>query len=358
MSDQIVFLAQYPDETNIMDGMMQRIKNVDNYFLGLSRTYLQVSLVNNRRYTATTNGELTIVRLNLFLHIRTVLRLLKRSKYLYFHSLWNFLPLTFFSLKNKRIVLDLHGVVPEELDFYNRKSLSKLFGWSEKIVMRKVNALIYVNRAMQHFYGTKYPYLLQRENYVCPLIAGEDEEKSVSFDEAAFRKEIGIREEDVVFIYSGNIQKWQNFDLVLDLVKNLDNLAYKFLFLSRDIAGIQKLMQEKGMELHADRYKFFTVKPENLYKYYSIAHYGFVLRDDHILNRVATPTKLLEYINYGIIPIVKLDEIGDFKSKGYEYIPMTGLNNNMMKAKSELNQQIFLDLKNETNLNIKNIALR
>ena len=52
----------------------------------------------------------------------------------------------------------------------------------------------------------------------------------------------------------------------------------------------------------------------------STCHLGFVLRDDVLVNRVACPTKLLEYIQYGVLPIVLSDAIGDFKELGYKYI--------------------------------------
>lgn len=48
--------------------------------------------------------------------------------------------------------------------------------------------------------------------------------------------------------------------------------------------------------------------------------YGFTLRDDIIVNEVACPTKLIDYVKYGIIPILKSDKIGDFVENGLEYV--------------------------------------
>lgn len=58
---------------------------------------------------------------------------------------------------------------------------------------------------------------------------------------------------------------------------------------------------------------------------YQTAHYGFVLRDDITVNNVACPTKLVEYLQYGILPILLTPNIGDFAARGMEYLPLEDL---------------------------------
>lgn len=48
-----------------------------------------------------------------------------------------------------------------------------------------------------------------------------------------------------------------------------------------------------------------------------------------IVNKVACPTKLIEYLEHGIIPIVLQPEIGDFNKMGYRYI----LNDDFLEGK-------------------------
>ena len=50
-----------------------------------------------------------------------------------------------------------------------------------------------------------------------------------------------------------------------------------------------------------------------------------MLRDSSPVNYVACPTKIIEYLKYGIIPILKSTEIGDFVDLGMEYITYTDL---------------------------------
>ena len=51
---------------------------------------------------------------------------------------------------------------------------------------------------------------------------------------------------------------------------------------------------------------------------FSFAHY--LIQFDIVVNRVACPTKLVEYMFYGITPIVLSKEIDDYNELGYEYL--------------------------------------
>lgn len=78
----------------------------------------------------------------------------------------------------------------------------------------------------------------------------------------------------------------------------------------------------------------------------SIAIVGFVLRDEHILNSVANPTKLVEYMWCGIIPIVKYEDLGDYSDLGYEYIKYDNITSNMRQKKSFKNSEIIKNISN------------
>lgn len=82
---------------------------------------------------------------------------------------------------------------------------------------------------------------------------------------------------------------------------------------------------EEFMKLWSDRerpdtWRVDTLSADELKKEYEKAQYGFTLRDDIIVNEVACPTKLIDYVKYGIIPILKSDKIGDFVENGLEYV--------------------------------------
>ncbi|DAB11228.1 TPA: hypothetical protein CPT98_01885 [Candidatus Gastranaerophilales bacterium HUM_19] len=76
------------------------------------------------------------------------------------------------------------------------------------------------------------------------------------------------------------------------------------------------------------------------------------MRDDIIVNRVACPTKIIDYLEYGIIPIISCPEIGDFNKMGYSYIHYEKLiegkifDNNELEKMRKNNTKIIERLRN------------
>lgn len=96
-----------------------------------------------------------------------------------------------------------------------------------------------------------------------------------------------------------------------------------------------------------------SVSPLELESYYKESHYGFILRDDILVNRVACPTKLIEYLGYGINPIILSEKIGDFEDFGYEHIRLDQFNTALKAKKSTKNIDIFNQIKTQNNYNIR-----
>ena len=117
-------------------------------------------------------------------------------------------------------------------------------------------------------------------------------------------------------VYSGGTQAWQNTTAMLQLAKASKEYA-KLTFLSHDWESLKK--QGQKMHLPEDTGYEFCEKSK-LYIKYSEFDFGLVLRDDTPVNRVACPTKLYEYMSCGVIPIVRTENMGDFKEFGYSYI--------------------------------------
>ena len=58
---------------------------------------------------------------------------------------------------------------------------------------------------------------------------------------------------------------------------------------------------------------------------YRQCHFGLLLREDTIINHIACPTKLVEYIAMGIVPILESPQIGDFESLGMRFVRLQDL---------------------------------
>ena len=111
------------------------------------------------------------------------------------------------------------------------------------------------------------------------------------------------------FVYLGSITSWQKFDETIKLYKTIENQLenVKLTIITR---------QKKEAERIITNYKINNVNIKSLthkevlqdLKNYD---FGFLLRDDIIVNNVASPIKFLEYISNGVIPIMT-NGIGDY----------------------------------------------
>lgn len=332
----ILFLSKYPETAqDFQDGFYQRVINIDTLFETRKRTYLEVKLFGNWIKKHKIYDEKRVqIECNMFLHLFAILKVFSSADLVYIQSIYNLLY-TFPFLKSfkKKYVLDLHGVVPEELQLLGNSIKSKIFQMVEKFVYKDLDTVIGVSNRLTEHYKGKYPNA--KTKYLVYSILPNNLQQ-ITHVELADEGNSKI----VNFVYSGNLQQWQNIDLMLEQIKKINDVPnYFFQILTGDPEGMMKKIVENN--LNTKNIDVRAVKPHELFEYYKKAHYGFVLRDDIIINNVACPTKLVEYMNYGIIPIVLSDQIGDFYDMNYERLSITGLTESLPTRKSEINIQII-----------------
>lgn len=327
---EIIFLAPYPDDENIKDGMVQRIKHVDDLFNSYNRFYLDLSFRRNfKTYINKPSHNVTHYKLNVFMHFIKIWKLIMNSEKIYIHSIYRFFTVIFpIFFYKKNICLDVHGVVPEENMMTKGYFFFKLYSIVEYFAFKIITHVVFVTKAMETHYSQKYD--LQKI-------------KSVIFNiypNIGHNLEINpeIYNSKTVVIYSGNAQKWQNVEDMLELIQRNYNDNFEYYILTGQPDFFKQLL--KKYKLNKDNIIVKTVSPEELSFYYSKAHYGIILRDDILVNKVANPTKMIEYLMFGIIPIVRLKEIGDFYSMGYDFVEESSFNKYLKPLKSLKNIQI------------------
>ncbi|WP_306353547.1 hypothetical protein [Flavobacterium sp. '19STA2R22 D10 B1'] len=223
------------------------------------------------------------------------------------------------------MTLDIHGVVPEEERYFkNNLLLSKYYSYVEYQVFRRINNAVCVTNSMKNHFVEKYPFY--KGNYIIYSIM-PDNLKEIDETQASLIK---VRNEKrIEVIYSGGVQGWQNIDLMLQTIKKNQYSNIHYTILTGD-----KVTFENKIEEYNICSEFITVEsrhPSELWKDYIAADYAFILRDENIVNNVANPTKLIEYLFYGLIPIVLSPNIGDYKELGYNYLLLNDFNENISK---------------------------
>lgn len=338
MKSKILFLAPYPNLQSTKEGMISRVKAIDTFFQDEPRTYLLVAPLFHRKKNLQRDGLAEVYKLNLIFHFWTILRLIKSHKHIYSHSIlmlsfvWMFI-----NKKTNSLTLDIHGVVPEEEKHFNKRPLwAKYYAWIEPKIFRRLTNAICVTNSMVGHYQKKYPFFTGK--YIIYSIIPVDLRPPDDYLISEIKKE---NSDTINILYSGGVQGWQNIDLMLKTIMENRSLHIQYTILTGDIAGFKHKMEQNNIDPATITLE--SRNPQDLWKDYLKADYAFILRDDNIVNNVANPTKLVEYLYYGLTPIILSPRIGDFEASGYEYLKLSDFNAATLvkpSAISEKNVQI------------------
>ena len=200
----------------------------------------------------------------------------------------------------RKIVTWFQGTLPEESYMRNRKWLRRVvLSVIERFALKHSVVSITVSNAMIKHYENKYGIRLKNV-YTMPCY-------NVEFHESDFSEK---KADSQVFVYAGGLSSWQCIEQMLKLYKNIEDKTEgktKLLFLTPQIDEAGALIKQYGIA----NCEVKCVHYSELAREMRQAKFGFALREDTVVNRVATPTKLANYVASGIIPIYS-DCIGDF----------------------------------------------
>lgn len=221
-------------------------------------------------------------------------------------------------ITNKKLytpyVIDYHGVVPEEYVYYGICKYNDEFYRYLKRIEREslINAekIICVSKQFVNYIKSNFPVSSNRIYHV-PCCINECVYEFDLIKQKEMRKNLNL-EEKIVFIYAGSIVKYQCVEemiWIFSIIHKLKNNAY-FIFLSAydNFASIEGLFSKYNVPTTS--YCIKSVPHQDIDKYYVIADYALIFRENHLLNKVASPTKIAEYLKYGLV-MFATDNIGD-----------------------------------------------
>lgn len=312
-----VFAPMYNKE-NEKDGYVQRIKAIDTTVLtDLCRIYLYDEGTDCSEirfdFIDPLHGYLVFNSHNRD-HLSEILKLVKTCGKTYTHSILRFIEdrtskdlWQIFDYENVMHFWDMHGTVPEEYQLSGSELGSRLANNIEEVMANKVDVVIVVTDAMGRYLKRKYPSM-KAKVIVVPIFnrellqAKECQKKNIS--------------EGISIVYAGGTQPWQNIELMQNVISETHQLySYKMF-----VPNPTEFWSLWSQRINVDNVLVESKTPEELYKEYECCDFGFVLRDVSPVNYVACPTKIIEYLKFGIIPILKATEIGDFVDMGMQYV--------------------------------------
>lgn len=212
------------------------------------------------------------------------------------------------------------GVVAEEA-YLTTNSIfrKKLWNFFEAFTLRYSELNIFVSDKMRLYFQKNYK-IKSKKYFVMPCF-----NKGLNLDLVDKGKYLNPS-----FVYAGSLAKWQCIEQTLEL--------YSILEQKLSNATITLLTKEKEYALELiHKYKIknfniFYVSLNNLDSELAKYKYGFLLREDHIVNHVATPTKMNSYLSVGVIPIFS-DVIFDYNKNFNDFDNIIKLNSKLCAKK-------------------------
>jgi hypothetical protein len=340
----ILVFAPYPTDSNTKDGMMQRVLAVDTLIRDggdySTLSYINVKFKRYKTEIKQINNNTFEYYCSFWSSLLLVKNLINQADTIYSHSIYGFSLASFFFMKlmkEKNAILDVHGIVPEELSLGGRGWLRvKMYSLLEKHVFKYVKKIIVVSNKMGEYIKEKYPQL-NFDILTYPILP------------SAISSDIKIdtdKSRVVNILYSGNLQVYQNIPSMLDFITRFRDIPnIKFYLLTGEPQRLKDMLREREIDETHYTIDLRSVTSKELDFYYQKAHYGIILRDDIAVNNVASPTKLTEYLAYGMIPIVLSEKIGDFDTMGYQYLQYKEVNPKDLEGiKSKKNNEVYLEL--------------
>ena len=200
------------------------------------------------------------------------------------------------------------GVTPEE-DYLRRKSFLRfqILRLCEYLTLCISKFNLFVSDRMLEHYEKTYKLRLRKKSFVMPCFNVDALDTSNLCEE---------RYNQNVFCYVGSLAAWQCFPKTVELYKRIE-AAVPDTFLkvyTSDQETAKNYLKQAGIK----NYSVGFVTQDKLPMALSNCKFGFIIRDNILVNNVATPTKMSTYLSCGVIPIYS-DCISAFKEHFSHY---------------------------------------
>lgn len=215
---------------------------------------------------------------------------IRKADYVVCSSIWQVLFTWFYLLGSRtRIVFWIQGVVAEE-SFLKKKSKSRylILKLVEKISLIFSDAYIYVSPYMMEFYSDSR-FVKNKPILIVPCISDLNYDNSPKIPNS--------------FCYLGGMAEWQNFPTIIKMMNEInENYPQStFKIATKELDICKKIIDDFGSEKIKAKIKLYSLSSKKeIENFLSTCEYGFLIRDDIIVNQVSSPIKMAEYLSCGV----------------------------------------------------------
>ncbi len=203
-----------------------------------------------------------------------------------------------------KVIVDFHGASAEEREYDMGGSPlldPRYIPWlnrMEKYLLTQAGGIFVVSEKMITHLARKWGLEDTRKFFLAPIAI--DQEFFNVLLKSHQKKQLGL-EDKIVFVYSGGAQLYQCIKQMgawfVAIAKSVENAH--LLIVSPERAKIANELGF-GSDFLQDRVTFVSVSKEKVPPMVACADFAFALRENHVINDVACPTKIGEYISQNI----------------------------------------------------------
>lgn len=224
----------------------------------------------------------------------------------------------FSAFPNSRVLYDNRGLAYEEsvmshegnlIHKINREAKRKALNYAKS----HCDMYNFVTNAMREYFLDQYKYHPDIPFTVIPTLYRAEQGTDEAFQKIADRE--NYKTSDFVISYVGSTAAWQSTQKIIELVRTIAERYQKVRFFILSNGTIPEL--ETLPEEMKNRIILKSVPHREMKYYLRMTNIGIVIRDNNIVNHVAAPTKIAEYLTNGV-SILYSGDIGilaDLKSK-------------------------------------------
>ena len=226
------------------------------------------------------------------------------------------------------VIAELEGDVVSETLYYHKYNMKysenglarrlRLHLKATENVLIKCDAILCVSNKLKEVLVERHQLTQeqQRKIRVFPTLASS---KRFYFDETrrtSFRKELGLESRYVV-VYVGNlVTPWQLPKQTIELFRLVKQVQPKAILLVVSPEPEHKVMHPylQSAGIKKEDYQLRSVVYEKIPSVLCAADLGVILREKHLMNEVASPGKMGEYLLSGL-PVVMTEYVGEYAAK-------------------------------------------
>jgi glycosyltransferase involved in cell wall biosynthesis len=209
-----------------------------------------------------------------------------------------------------RCILDMQGAVPEEMAYLGRSATTiRRVTAKERRAVESCEAIFCVSHRMVDHVTRKHSLSRDKIRVVPCCVPASLVGRNIELRQRT-RELLGIADK-LVLVYSGGTNEYQRVAEMCELFAGISRRCGDAIWLILtwgDHDEFRRVLAKH--EVDSRRYMLKNLNQHEVHDHLVAADAGLLLREDHVLNRVSSPTKFGEYLAAGV-PVITTPYVGD-----------------------------------------------